>query len=181
METSDKSFDIKLLRPTKRTVAIFTIWTAFNLFALITSYSQIEIFNSLGKPETSNFWPLESFARTEMELDPTGKQDTLTYEASPPALTLEELTPSKVKHRKKKDKTISPEIKKGQHVNFADLVDTTRPRRYIRLQRRYVPIRHFNGFFNNYDWSEFVIYVGGFIFVYVVSKLIAEPQSESTK
>lgn len=37
------------------------VWFLFNLFALITSYSQIKIFNDGGKPLTNRFWPFVKF------------------------------------------------------------------------------------------------------------------------
>lgn len=37
------------------------LWISFNLFALITSYSEIEVFNKYGDRNTEKFWPFINF------------------------------------------------------------------------------------------------------------------------
>lgn len=37
------------------------VWCAFNLFALLMSYSQIHIFNNDGTPDTEEFWPFVKY------------------------------------------------------------------------------------------------------------------------
>jgi len=49
---------------TKKSLALLIIWIAFHLFALLMSYSQVEIFNDAGKPETNKFWPFSPIIKT---------------------------------------------------------------------------------------------------------------------
>lgn len=65
--TSEKqnSKSIEYLKPTKNEQLFLISWITFHLFALITSYSQLEIFNNRGKPNADQFWPFVNFYRTE--------------------------------------------------------------------------------------------------------------------
>lgn len=93
----------KLLNPTleaiipdKKTLTWLIVWCGFHLFALLMSYSEIEIFNNDGEPRTDKFWPFVEYTYTNFY---TGKLG-------------------------------------------------------------------FNGIFNNYDWTEFALYVGGALVIY---------------
>ncbi len=77
----------------KKILNRFILWTSLHLFALVTSYASINIFNREAKPKTGEFWPFTSF---------------------------------------------------HWHSPFAYSGDKGL----------------FNGIFANYDWSEFVVYVG---------------------
>lgn len=59
------SKSLQYLKPSKNEQLFLISWFAFHLFALITSYSQLEIFNNRGKPQADKFWPFVSFYRTE--------------------------------------------------------------------------------------------------------------------
>lgn len=54
---------IEAIKPNKKTLTWLVVWSAFNLFALLMSYSQIEIFNDRGKPKSDKFWPFVEFQR----------------------------------------------------------------------------------------------------------------------
>lgn len=51
------------LKPTKTTLTRLIIWCGFHLFALLMSYSQVELFNSSGEPEKDKFWPFVTFRK----------------------------------------------------------------------------------------------------------------------
>lgn len=98
----------------------FSIWTGVHLFALITSYSEIDAFNS-GKPRTDKFWPLVEFFS---------------------------------------EHTRQTNIGKGLPYEFET-------------------VSYFKGFFNEYDWSEFAVYVGGALLFYFVFKLIGDMDTQN--
>lgn len=47
--------------PSIKRLTIIIIWSAFHLFALLMSYSGIEVFNNFGRYNTDKFWPFVSF------------------------------------------------------------------------------------------------------------------------
>jgi hypothetical protein len=49
------------LKPNKTTLTWLIVWCGFHLFALLMSYSQIDIFNDEGKPRSDKFWPFVEF------------------------------------------------------------------------------------------------------------------------
>ena len=51
----------------KATLIWLIVWCGFHLFALLMSYSQVEIFNDKGKPDTDDFWPFVEFTTTYRE------------------------------------------------------------------------------------------------------------------
>lgn len=57
--TTEKSPNATLeaIKPSRKTLTWLIAWCGFHLFALLMSYSQIEIFNDGGTPETDQFWP----------------------------------------------------------------------------------------------------------------------------
>lgn len=52
---------IEAIKPSKKALTWLIVWCTVHLFALLTSYSQIEIFNAGGKPKTNKFWPFVDF------------------------------------------------------------------------------------------------------------------------
>jgi hypothetical protein len=103
--TTDKTkstFFEMIMRDKTHLIFIIT-WFVANLFALLTSYSQIRIFNDDGLPNVNKFWPFVEF------------------------------------------------VSKNE-IN------------YIFYGRE----TYFNGIFVNYDWTEFVFYVGIVIFIYTI-------------
>lgn len=166
MNNSNAQINWKSIVSAKRALTIFTIWITFHLFALITSYSQINVFNALGQPETSQFWPFVSFTRNVIETDPSGKQDTDFI--TKPALT------SNAKLAEGRDITRNKKVQiiVTHSEALGDLVDTINSRSYYHLRPHEIVVSEFNGVFTQYDWSEFTMYVGGLVVIYVLSKLL---------
>lgn len=54
---------LEALKPSRQVLTWFIAWCAFHLFALLMSYSRIEIFNDSGKPQADAFWPFVDFLR----------------------------------------------------------------------------------------------------------------------
>jgi len=52
---------LNTIKPSKRALTWFIVWCGFHLFALLMSYSQIEIFNDGGEPKSNEFWPFVKF------------------------------------------------------------------------------------------------------------------------
>lgn len=52
---------IEAIKPTRTSLKWLIIWCSFHLFALLMSYSQIEIFSD-DEPETDKFWPFVEFS-----------------------------------------------------------------------------------------------------------------------
>lgn len=52
---------LEAIKPNKTTLTWLIIWCGFHLFALLMSYSQIDIFNDEGKPRSDKFWPFVEF------------------------------------------------------------------------------------------------------------------------
>lgn len=55
---------LEAIKPNKTTLTWLIVWCGFHLFALLMSYSQIEIFNDTGEPRKDKFWPLVEFTHT---------------------------------------------------------------------------------------------------------------------
>lgn len=147
------SYSTKNFTPSKRTLVIFVIWTAVHTLALITSYSKIPIFNDIGEPDTSKFWPFVPFTYTLNEIDSDKQKkyfkeqlahDTIAYADS-----------SNGFNKLVDVKEINSEAKKTK----------------IPDSNYYVNSIKFSGVFNNYDWSEFMIYMMLFVVVYLLYKL----------
>jgi hypothetical protein len=45
----------------RRVIKWLMIWTFFHMFALLTSYKEIPLFNEYGEPRPKNFWPFVNF------------------------------------------------------------------------------------------------------------------------
>jgi hypothetical protein len=52
---------LEAIKPSRQTLTWLIVWCGFHLFALLMSYSQIEIFNDSGKPKSDAFWPFVKF------------------------------------------------------------------------------------------------------------------------
>lgn len=79
--TTEKKLNptIEAIKPDQKTLTWLIIWCCFHLFALLMSYSEIEIFNDNGKPMSDKFWPFVEFqspkygAIYQRQLDNSGK------------------------------------------------------------------------------------------------------------
>jgi hypothetical protein len=60
--------DLEAIKPNKATLKWLIVWCGFHLFALLMSYSQVEIFNAIGKPDTDDFWPFVSIIESHREI-----------------------------------------------------------------------------------------------------------------
>ncbi|MCH8535318.1 MAG: DUF4339 domain-containing protein [Flavobacteriaceae bacterium] len=49
------------LRPNKKILTFLLLWVSFNLFALVMSYSEVDVFNNSGAPQTEKLWPFVEF------------------------------------------------------------------------------------------------------------------------
>lgn len=48
---------LEAIKPNKKTLTWLIVWCGFHLFALLMSYSRVDIFNDGGEPRTDKFWP----------------------------------------------------------------------------------------------------------------------------
>jgi hypothetical protein len=56
-----KNQTLENISPNSSTIGYFIAWCGFHLFALLMSYSEVEIFNDSGKPQTDKFWPFVDY------------------------------------------------------------------------------------------------------------------------
>jgi len=59
----NENFDVSARKTENSGLKWLIIWIAFHLFALLMSYSRIEVFNSYGDNATSKFWPFVEFTK----------------------------------------------------------------------------------------------------------------------
>jgi hypothetical protein len=52
---------LEATKPNKTTLTWLIVWCSFHLLALLMSYSEVDIFNDSGKPQTDKFWPFVDF------------------------------------------------------------------------------------------------------------------------
>lgn len=52
---------LEAIKPNKNSLKWIIIWIGFHFFALLMSYSNVEIFNGSRNPEPENFWPIVEF------------------------------------------------------------------------------------------------------------------------
>lgn len=62
---------LEAIKPNKTALTWLIIWCVFHLFALLMSYSQVEIFNDQGDPDTKKFWPFVAFVTTGTHFEET--------------------------------------------------------------------------------------------------------------
>jgi hypothetical protein len=55
---------LEAITPSRKTLSNLIAWCGFHLFAVLMSYSRIDIFNATGEPRTDKFWPFVSFTKT---------------------------------------------------------------------------------------------------------------------
>lgn len=111
--------NVEKLKPSNSALIFFLIWTGFHLFALITSYSEIEVFSD--GPATDSFWPFVEFQSCITYFQKEDPYDYSGYSGLP----------------------------KGDWKEDC----------------------YFNGIFSSYDWSEFLVYIGGAFFIFLINKL----------
>lgn len=122
---NNKNEPLERMKPSKSALRIFLIWSCIHLFALITSYSQIDFFNA-GAPRTDKFWP------------------------------------------------------------FVEIFEKNRiiERNFSSSGIGYGPIKEkwdYNGLFYRYDWSEFLVFVGGSFFIFIISRLSNQNEQNQGK
>lgn len=49
------------IKPNRKALTRLIIWCCFHLFALLMSYSEVDVFNNEGKPRSEKFWPFVEF------------------------------------------------------------------------------------------------------------------------
>lgn len=118
--------NVEKLKPSNSALTFFFIWTGFHLFALITSYSEIEVFST--GPETESFWPFVEFQNCHTHFE---REDPYDYSRQP-------------------------------RGNWKENC-------------------YFNGIFSSYDWSEFLIYIGGAFFIFLITKLSTKEAEKHEK
>lgn len=55
---------LEAIKPSRKSITWLIIWCGFHLFALLMSYSKVEIFNDGGEPRSDAFWPFVKFITT---------------------------------------------------------------------------------------------------------------------
>lgn len=118
---------VEEFKPSRQGLKLFLIWVGFHFFALITSYSEVDIFSE--GQETDNFWPFVEYQdcfKNFVKDNP--------YDYSSP----------------------SPTGKWNENC-------------------------YFNGVFNDYDWSEFLVYVGGAVLIFFIGKLSSDDNLAENK
>lgn len=136
---------IEAIKPSKATLTLLIIWCGFHLFALLMSYSQIKVFNDQVKPETKKFWPFVEYQRCYP------KQKYVQGQGY-----WDEGTPEKTFNfngREIKLPASEPQYHDNSHYEY-DGEEC-----------------NFNGLFNEYDWTEFALYVGGAIVIYLLVRI----------
>lgn len=56
-----KTKELRKISKEKIILTSLILWISFNLFALLSSYSEIDIFNKFGDRNTENFWPFVNY------------------------------------------------------------------------------------------------------------------------
>lgn len=127
-----KNATIEKLKPDQKTLKILMIWLAFHFFAMLFSYSNVDIFNSSSSPDTSSFWPFveiiscdENFYESE-----ASKRRGVEWRRSNPGLG-------------------SSRQLEGEYKTECEL----------------------QGIFYEYDWSEFIFYVGGASLLFIIVRV----------
>lgn len=64
---------LEAIKPSRQTLTWLIAWCGFHLFALLMSYSQIEIFNDNGEPESDAFWPIVKFQSCSDKIEWSGQ------------------------------------------------------------------------------------------------------------
>jgi hypothetical protein len=108
---------LEAITPSRTALTWLIVWCVFHLFALLMSYSEVDIFNDSGKPRTDEFWPFVDFI----------------------------------------------------HENARFIDNNTAP--YGSMSRGGKWEDDFNGIFVEYDWSEFALYVGGAIVIFILVRI----------
>ena len=111
---------LEAIKPNKKTLTRLIIWGSFHLFALLMSYSQIDIFNDEGEPQSAKFWPFVKFIENDWVYDDSNR--------------------------------------------YNQKLGTV-----------------FNGFFVEYDWTEFAFYVGGAILIYLLVRISNKNEEKKMK
>lgn len=117
---------LEAITPSKSALTWLIVWCVFHLFALLMSYSEVDIFNDGGKPRTDKFWPFVDFI----------------------------------------------------HENARFIDDNTAP--YGSMYRSGKWEDDFNGIFVEYDWSEFALYVGGAIVIFLLVRITNKQEVSNT-
>ncbi len=112
---------IEAITPSNSNLIWILLWCGFHFFALLTSYSEIEIFNDAGKPQTEKFWPFVEYQHCRAHIN--WWNSSRTYG------------------------TVS-----GEDCEF-------------------------RGMFADYDWSEFLVYVGGVFLMFILMKIPKDNES----
>lgn len=112
----------EVLKPSDTVLMRLVAWCGFHLFALLMSYSKIEIFNNGSDPETGKFWPFVEFIST------------------------------------------------FSYPKYNDLTH----------KDDYVTKTYFQGFFTEYDWTEFLFYVVGAIILYLLISFSNKSEEANT-
>lgn len=151
-KTPNPDFDV--IKPNKKTLIRLITWCGFHLFALLMSYSQVKIFNNQGKPDTKEFWPFVAYQKCyPKQKYVEGK--SYWEPGSPEETVTFEGKEIKLPASGPKWHDDSYSVYDGEECNF-------------------------NGLFNEYDWSEFALYVGGAIVIYLLFSISNKNDDKKT-
>lgn len=137
--TKEPNPNSERLKPNIATLKWLIVWCSFHLFALLMSYSQVEVFNDEGEPDTKKFWPIVKFTKTLSDF----KEDPVNYNDYP----------------------------LQRHGSNSQ---------YSGRRGRWVEETYFNGIFVDYDWTEFVFYIGCAVAFYLFSNITNKEDKKVT-
>jgi hypothetical protein len=135
---------LEAIKPSKTTLVWLITWCGFHLFALLMSYSQVKIFNNQGT-DTKKFWPIVEYQRCypkKKYVQGQGYWDKGTPEHTMTFLGETWKIPAR-----------EPQYHDNGHYEY-DGEEC-----------------YFNGLFNKYDWTEFALYVGGAMVIYLLVRI----------
>jgi len=157
--TTDKTPNpaLEIIKPSKTALTWIIIWCGFHLFALLMSYSQIEFFNSQGKPDTKKFWPIVEYKRCSQKHKYINR-GFYTYE----------LLDTIDFYGLKMPRPSNEELKKDSALFKRYSISTYHDNSFYQYDGEEC---YFNGIFMEYDWTEFAFYVGGTILIYLVVRI----------
>lgn len=134
------------IKKNKAITVYLLAWLAFHSFAIIMSYTQIDVFNYQGNYRSDEFWPFVNFEYCYTNEKLIKKQ--FLIEGAP-------------------EQTF--DICNGKKFTIPARKPELREREYYVSDGQ---ICNFSGLFNNYDWTEFLFYILTSIFIYLLIVLI---------
>jgi|ERR1017187_2028607 hypothetical protein len=161
---------MKTIKPTKGELKFLIIWCSIHLFALLMSYSGIEIFSDTKHPRSDKFWPFVEFVYKESHIDPSRwdefqKRASSGGSANTPVGDLTNIN-NNYQNPANNNENIDSLIKGATTNSKTTYSSANTPVSDLTIEET-----HFNGIFYEYDWTEFAVYVGGALILYLLVKI----------